>query len=132
MSRKGNYFIFSPPYSKSEHFVKVTDVENSRSDGNQYVHYKHVLNNDMEDNYEQSYFDKGATLLNLEKVQNIVSNIESEIENLKEKKKEFEKLKNKMETDTTTSRPHQNATTNGTFETNENYEKKELEKVRSN
>jgi len=132
MSRKGNYFIFSPPYSKSEHFVKVTGVENSQSDGNQYVHYKHVLNNDMEDNYEQSYFDEGATLLDLEKVQKIVSNIESEIENLKEKKKEFEKLKSKMETDSQNSRAHGNASTNGTFESSGEYEKKELEKVRSN
>lgn len=131
MPKEDNYYVFSPPFSKSEHFVKVTGLEKSQSDGKVYVHYKHILNNDMENNYEQQHFEQGSTLLDEEKVSNIVENIKNEIGDLEQKKEEFKKVLNKIREDRKNSHDQRNTTTNGTVEKKGSYEKKEIEKVRS-
>lgn len=130
MPEKGNYYVFSPPFSKSEHFVKVTGLEKNQSDGKVYVHYKHILNNDMENNYEQQHFERGSTILNEEKVSNIVENIKSEIKDLEQKKDEFKKVLRKIKEDKN-SHKQRNTKTNGSVKHSESYEKKEIEKVRS-
>jgi len=94
----GNYYIFTPPYSESEYFVKVKNVDKSDRDGKQYVYYTHVLN-DMDGDCERQHFENGSINLTKNKISNIISNIENEIKNLEEKKKGFEELHKEMKSD---------------------------------
>lgn len=98
MAREGNYYLFQPPHSNTEHFVKVTDIKLDQQDQNRYVHYEHLLN-DMEGSYEQSYFNHGSQQLTAESISNIIKNIGEEIEDLKSKMSDFNEVLKKIKRD---------------------------------
>lgn len=94
----GNYYVFKPPFSKSEYFVKVTKVKGDGDSGNQYVYYDHVLS-DMSGDCERKHFESGATHLSVEKLRRIISNLTKEIEDLQQKKENFEELLDTIESE---------------------------------
>lgn len=98
MAKEGCYYIFQPPFSNTEYFVKVTDVKINQEDQNRYVHYKHILN-DMDGSYEQSHFNQGSHQLTSEKIKNIIKNISEEIDQLEEKMSDFNEVLKKIKKD---------------------------------
>lgn len=83
-----SYYIFSPPYSDKEYFVKVKEVRTSDKDQNEYVYYDYLLS-DMDGSCEVTHFEEGSTPLNENRIENIIENIKDEIEDLRSKKQDF-------------------------------------------
>ena len=109
MAEKNEYYILSPPFSQSEHFIKVNKVATSEKDGNVYVYYEYILN-EMEDNIEKNHFEKCSKRLTEKKLINIEKNIKDKIENIKketskiiedleDRKKDFQEVLSKIKED---------------------------------
>lgn len=101
------FYIFKPPYSKSEYFVQTTSVETNGNE--QYVHYTHILN-DMNGDCERQHFENNSIQLTEKKIRNIIKNLGVEIENLTTKRQNFERLLEKIN-DTSTSESLSNGET---------------------